>query len=289
MPSLWSPRRSRKPPRWGGRSGPYTFWWTIRRWWKLWRNMPALTGCVFPSSSKWTAGTAVAAWILGGRAALELARRIHSREGLELRGILTHAGHSYQARNAEEIRRIAGQEREVIVEFAQRLRGAGIPCPEISVGSTPTAVHAEHWQGVTEIRPGNYLFFDRYQLEIGSCRLEDCAATVLVRVLGVSPRRRQLVVDGGALAFSKDPGPTHRGGKTVYGLVRDHPQLQLVSLSQEHGVLRARGPLDPEAFPPGRPLRIIPNHACLAAALFPRYYAVEGERVVEEWVPVRGW
>ncbi|MBT8368450.1 MAG: alanine racemase, partial [Deltaproteobacteria bacterium] len=116
-------------------------------------------------------------------ASIQLARQLATSDQIEFKGILTHAGHSYHCSNPAEIKKVAGQERDVMVRFADHLKENGIACDKVSVGSTPTAVHATDWQGVTEIRPGNYVFFDKFQADIGSCNLEDVAATVLATVV----------------------------------------------------------------------------------------------------------
>ena len=223
-----------------------------------------------------------------------LAASVAASPHLDFRGILTHAGQSYRCRNAGEIRAVAASERDVMVAFAARLRGARIRVEEVSVGSTPTLSVAEDLAGVTEVRPGNYVFFDATQVAIGSCALGDVAFSVLVRVIGRYPGRRELVVDGGALALSKDPGPVHVDPACGYGVAlapdgQPLPELRVVSLSQEHGVLRSARELTRGELPIGALLRIVPNHSCLAAALFERYAVVRDGTVIAEWLPVRGW
>jgi len=223
-----------------------------------------------------------------------LAGRLAASPHIDFRGILTHAGQSYRCRGRDEIRAVAAHERDVMVVLAARLRDAGVPVEEVSIGSTPTLAVAEDLAGITEVRPGNYVFFDATQVAIGSCALEDVAFTVLVRVIGRYPRRRELLVDGGALALSKDPGPLHVVPECGFGIVLDVrgvpiEHLRVVSLSQEHGVVRSARDLRPGEFPIGSLLRVVPNHSCLAAALFDRYAVLRGADVVGEWHPVRGW
>jgi len=226
--------------------------------------------------------------------AVRVAASIGASPHLALAGILTHAGQSYHCRSRAEAAEVARHERDVMAAFAGRLRAAGISVGEISVGSTPTVTAAEDLSGVTEVRPGNYLFFDAFQAAIGSCRLDEVAFSVLATVLGAYPERRELVVNAGALALSKDPGPIHVDPSCGYGVVVDpsdqHPiaGLRVVSISQEHGVLHSDRPLEP-SWQPGSRLRILPNHACLAAACFDRYQVVRGAELVDEWRPVRGW
>jgi D-serine deaminase-like pyridoxal phosphate-dependent protein len=238
----------------------------------------------------------------GGRAgvdpthpdSLALAARLHSSELIELSGILTHAGQSYACHNLEEIRAVARHERQVMLAFADRLRQAGILIPEISIGSTPTCAVVDDLGGITEVRPGNYLLFDAFQAAIGVCSLTDVAFTVLVRVIGSYPERNQVVVDGGATALSKDPGATHVEPECGYGVVLSadgrqcFSDLRITSLSQEHGVIRCT-PAQAAALVPGTVLRIIPNHSCLAAALFDRYYLLDGEELSGIWRPTGRW
>jgi len=230
----------------------------------------------------------------GDPAAVRLAGAIHSSPDLDLAGILTHAGQSYRCGSRTEAAEVARHERDVMAAFAGRLRAASIAVTEVSVGSTPTVTAADDLSGVTEVRPGNYLFFDVFQAAIGSCRLDEVAFSVLATVIGVYPERRELVVNAGALALSKDPGPVHVDPDCGFGVAVDPtdqrpiPGLRVASISQEHGVLRSDPPLD-RRWQPGSRLRILPNHSCLAAACFDRFHVVRASEVVDEWRPVRGW
>ncbi len=229
-----------------------------------------------------------------GDAGARLAARLASSPDLDFRGILTHAGQAYRCRSAGEIRAVAAHERDVMATFAARLRAAGVRVEEVSIGSTPTMAAAEDLQGITEVRPGNYAFFDATQAAIGSCSLEEVAFSVLVAVIGVYPERREVLVDGGALALSKDPGPVHVDPECGFGIACTSagerlPGMRVAGLSQEHGVLRSDAALDAARLAIGSRLRIVPNHSCLAAALFERYAVIRGGEVVDEWRPVRGW
>lgn len=220
---------------------------------------------------------------------VQLAEQMQASGHIVFKGILTHAGHSYHCRNPEEISAIARQERDVMVEFADRLKQNGVACETISVGSTPTAIHAPGWQGVSEIRPGNYAFFDKFQADVGSCRLEEAAATVVTTVVAHYPQRNQMLIDAGALALSKDPGAVHLDDEIVYGAIPGYPLLKITGISQEHGLVACDTPIAFNNFPVGSLLQIIPNHSCLTAALFDRYHVVENNRIVDEWRPMRGW
>ena len=225
--------------------------------------------------------------------ALALAQRIVETQELELAGLLTHAGHSYDQRGAEAIALVAEQERAAVVGFAARLRAAGIEPGVVSAGSTPTATRTRSLEGVDEMRPGNYVFFDLHQSGIGSCTEDDIALTVLTTVIGSYPERRSALIDAGALAMSKDPGPSHLESHEGYGRVTaadgaaSPRPLKLTGLSQEHGKLGFGAPADAPAA--GALLRVLPNHSCLTAALHPELFLIRGEDVVGSLRPTRGW
>jgi len=226
---------------------------------------------------------------------VSLALRVARSPALEFEGILTHAGHAYRCRNRAEILAVAQQERDVTVGFALKLRREGSTVPEVSVGSTPTCSVAEDWQGVTEIRPGNYVFYDASQAAMGTCDLSDALAfTILATVIGHYPSRGEMLINAGALALSKDPGPVHVDEACGYGALftaggTPLEGLRITGLSQEHGLVSVR---DPDGFgrlPIGTVLRIVPNHSCLAAACFGSYAVLRNGAVVDEWPTARGW
>lgn len=219
-----------------------------------------------------------------------LALAIARAPRLRLRGLLTHAGHAYGARNATEIAQIAREEQGAVRRLAAALELEGLSGLVRSVGSTPTMSVAPI-EGVDEVRPGNYVFYDAFQAAIGSCRLSDCAAFVVTTVIGANESRGECLVDAGALALSKDQGPVHVDPEFGYGVVcrADGVPLaaRLVSLSQEHGIIRWRDRSVRAAI--GERLRIVPNHSCLTAALHERYHVLEAGRIEGEWRPCRGW
>jgi D-serine deaminase-like pyridoxal phosphate-dependent protein len=227
-------------------------------------------------------------------ASVELARRLARSPGIVFDGILTHAGHGYHARDRDELCRIASQERTVMVEFADRLRAAGIEVPSISIGSTPTMAVAENLDGVTEVRPGNYVFYDYMQVASGVCSLADCAVTLLATVVSHQPGADHAVIDAGALALSKDLGPHDPSRARGLGPALTpngglEPTVQVRGVSQEHGMLGGPDAADIEGrFAVGEKVRILPNHSCLTAAMFDEYVVMRDETVVDRWSIMRG-
>jgi D-serine deaminase-like pyridoxal phosphate-dependent protein len=225
--------------------------------------------------------------------AREIPRLIDDAPNLRFRGLLTHAGHSYHARSREELLRIASHERDLLKEFAERLRAEGIDAPTISVGSTPTITHVEHLDGVDEARPGNYIFFDAFQATLGSCSFDDCALTVLAAIVHRDRARRKIVLDAGAIALSKDRGPVEFDPSCGYGRVLDlegrELGLRVGSLSQEHGEVCVEDGRLLDALRVGARVRVLANHSCLSAAQHSHYHVLEAGRIVDRWEIQRGW
>lgn len=228
----------------------------------------------------------------------DISRALANSKALFFDGILTHAGHSYSAKSKEEIVRIAEQERSIVVDFAQWLRGNGITVPAISIGSTPTMTLTENLNGITEIRPGNYVFYDYTQVQLGVCSVSNCALTVLASIVSHQPGALHFITDAGSLALSKDPGPTHLHNDMGMGTLYEdyerrrlfaHLDVQIQSLSQEHGKIVVDKDFDIEGqFKIGERVRILEHHACLTAANFDRYYVVRGNEIIDRWQILRG-
>lgn len=221
-----------------------------------------------------------------------MVRRLAESQHVDFRGLLTHAGHAYRAHNRAEAFELACEERNVMTALAAQLRDLGVEVGEVSVGSTPTMRAIDDLAGISEVRPGNYVFYDAYQAAIGSCDLDEIAFSVLATVISVHPDYGHAAVDAGALALSKDPGPVHVDPACGFGLPvatddqHPLPGLRVSALTQEHGTLTGPGI---DALRPGTRLRILPNHSCLAAACFDRYHVLRGTEVLDEWRPVKGW
>ena len=218
---------------------------------------------------------------------------IAGRLGPSLAGVMTHAGHSYAGRSVADMVRIAEAERAGVVRAADRLRSVGHPAPIVSMGSSPTALHAESLAGITEVRAGVYMFGDLFQAEIGTHGIGDIALTVLTSVIGRRPG--QLLVDAGGLALSKDRSTEAAPKDYGFGLVldidgrRSYGDTIVRRAYQEHGVV-VPDPDHPLDLPIGAKLRIAPNHTCMTAAAHDRYCVVEGgDEVIAIWPRVNGW
>jgi len=232
----------------------------------------------------------------GGRAGVraddarlvEVGRRLHGSAGTRLRGVMTHAGRSYECRSPAELRAMAEQERAGAVAAAEALRSAGLPAPVVSVGSTPTALFAERLDGVTEVRAGVYMFMDRVMAALGVCAEADIAVSVLATVIGHRPDLGYLLIDAGGLALSKDRGSAGDYGRLADPVSAAPLGLAVASVNQEHGLVPAAA-ADFERLPIGASVRIHPNHACMTAAAHEFYLLVEDGEVVERWQRCNFW
>jgi D-serine deaminase-like pyridoxal phosphate-dependent protein len=226
---------------------------------------------------------------------MEIARTIHNGENMTLMGVLTHAGHSYKCKTIDQIKSVAEQERRIITNAAERLRTEGLPCPIISAGSTPTAVHAQSLDGVTEMRPGVFVFNDLKQLSVGACERNGLALSVLASVIGHNRHNGHILLDTGALALSKDISVHDEYPEVGYGEVCDADTLEPIdglvvdAVSQEHGIVPVSNPVQFNALPIGSQVRILPNHACITAAGYSHYEVLEGGTIIERWDRVNGW
>lgn len=217
--------------------------------------------------------------------------------GVVVKGVMTHAGSSYDCPTLDGVRAMAEQERLAVVIAAQRLRDAGLPCPVVSVGSTPTALFAEHLEGVTEVRAGVFVFFDLVMAGIHVCTVDELALSVLATVIGHQAEKGWTLIDAGWMAMSRDRGTAKQAVDQGYGLVCDldgRPlgDLILVGANQEHGIVAHRdGRLaDLTHLPVGTQLRVMPNHACATAAQFSHYHVIDGDRQVQQtWPRFHGW
>ena len=215
---------------------------------------------------------------------MQLCARAASLPGLEFGGLLTHAGHSRRVRAPSEVEEIGRREGELMAGAARSLRVAGLEVAEVSVGSTPTAATAGAVPGVTEVRPGTYIFNDASTAALGLPGLTDVALTVLSTVVG-HPAPDRLILDAGSKALSSDRLSANL--LQGHGWIKGYPGLSIPSLSEEHAIVA----VPPGASAPriGEKVEIVPNHVCAVVNLFDELVGVEGDRVEVVWpVAARG-
>jgi D-serine deaminase-like pyridoxal phosphate-dependent protein len=228
---------------------------------------------------------------------VDIGRLLHREKGVALGGVLTHAGGSYQCQSVDEIRAIAETERYTAVTCSEILRQNGLPCPIVSVGSTPTANFAEDLAGVTEVRAGVYMFYDLVMAGLGVCKESDIAISVLTSVIGHQKRKNWVITDAGWMALSRDRGTASQNVDQGYGTVwtlKGDPLDDLIvsATNQEHGIISDRQgrALAWDSFEIGSMVRILPNHACATAAMFDRYNVIDGStEIADVWHRVNGW
>lgn len=219
-----------------------------------------------------------------------------AESGVRVSGVMTHAGNSYDSRSLGEIQRYARQERDAVVEAAQRLGAAGLELAIVSIGSTPTVLFTEDLSGITEVRAGVFAFFDLVMAGLGVCREEDIAVSVLTTVIGHQAEKGWLIVDAGWMALSRDRGTAKQRVDQGYGVVCDlsgQPVADLIvtAANQEHGIISSRsGNFSAAlALPVGAQLQILPNHACATAAQHGGYHVLTEGRRLGYWSRIAGW
>ncbi len=212
--------------------------------------------------------------------AADFVRRVAELPGLRFKGILSHAGHAYGASSPDEVGAVARAEAQVMTGLADRVRQLGVPVEEVSVGATPTARFSAKEPGLTELRPGNYVYYDRMQVALGAANWDDCALTVLARVMTTHAER--VILDCGSKTLSTDLARGTAGvgyGVVLQAVDRAEPDDSLVieRLSEEHATVRATRP---SRLKPGDLVRVVPNHSCVVSNLMDHVWRVDGAEVM---------
>lgn len=230
--------------------------------------------------------------------AVPFAAMVAALPGLRLAGLLSHAGQSYHAASAEHLRHMAAGEAATLHALAAACRRAGVTIEELSAGATPTARFSLEQDGLTEYRPGNFVYYDRTQVGLGAATLDDCALTVLARVVS-KPAANRLVLDAGSKTLSSDgargftPAPGYgvvlaEGGRGAGSIVPVSPDdtLLIERLSEEHAVVKALSGVTP--LEPGDLVRIVPNHSCVVSNLVDVAWLVDHDAVTPLPIAARG-
>jgi D-serine deaminase-like pyridoxal phosphate-dependent protein len=214
------------------------------------------------------------------RRAAETVARVAELPGLTLRGLLSHAGHGYGATSEEEASLIASSEARLLTDLRGAIEQLGPSIEEISVGATPTARYSVQQPGVTEMRPGNYIYYDRTQVGLGSATWDDCALTVLARVVS-TPAPDRLILDSGSKTLTNDLARGFSGACAGYGVVfealdstQPNSALVIERLSEEHATVRILGGATP--LRTGDLVRVVPNHSCVVSNLVDAVWLVTG-------------
>jgi D-serine deaminase-like pyridoxal phosphate-dependent protein len=214
--------------------------------------------------------------------ALALAARVNAVRGLELAGVAFYPGHVREPVERQDA--ALGQLANALDHALSRFRAAGLSVPAVSGGSTPTLWRTHELPGVTEFRPGTYVYNDRTTAAIGACAWEDCALTVLATVVSTAVPG-QAVIDAGTKSLGREPvrGADGEG----FGQLLEHPDVVVARMSEEHGVLD----LSRSAWRPvvGERVRVVPNHVCIVVHLNDLVYGVRADMVETSWpVAARG-
>lgn len=207
----------------------------------------------------------------------DLARLVDTLPGLRLRGVCIHEGNVYVEPDPECRAQLARGQVERMLAIARDLASCGHNMEIVSCGSTPGARFTLEVDGITEIRPGNYVFYDTMQVALGTTDLEHCALSVITTVVS-HQEPGKAVIDAGAKALALDKG--FGIAAEGHGIVRDHPGITVERLSEEHGWLTLG---EGETVGIGDRLDVIPNHACVVTNLFNELAVTNGDTIVDRW------
>lgn len=217
-------------------------------------------------------------------ALLQLAQSLKPLIGIRVTGVMEFAGHSYDAQTDEERLEIAAHEAAVAAHSAETLSSLGFPIETVSGGSTPVSRFASRMKGLTEIRPGTYVFGDLTQVKAGALSIEQCSLTVLATVIS-RPAPDRAVIDAGTKVFTMDGEESAIG--TGRGFVVGHPDITVSWFNEEHGVLTL--PPSEQGLRVGDKLEIIPVHCCAVVNMLDELHVTEDNQVQEVWpITARG-
>jgi D-serine deaminase-like pyridoxal phosphate-dependent protein len=217
-----------------------------------------------------------------GEPLLDLGRQVSRLPWVQLRGITFYPGHIKNT--GEESEQQLDELSSLVEEMTSDWKKAGLPLEIVSGGSTPALFSSHRIKGLTEIRPGTYIFNDRNTWRMGACAVTDCAASIITTVVSTA-RPKQMIIDGGSKTFSSDR--LAGSNEVSFGYVVDAPTATFTKMNEEHGFVDLRNVK--KEFAVGDRVRIIPNHICVAMNLHEQVYGVRGDEVVETWkVAARG-
>ena len=221
--------------------------------------------------------------------AVAMIRGVAGLPGLRFTGLLSHAGHAYHAQSEAELCRMAADEATTIADLVARCRREGVPIEEVSAGATPPARFSLQQEGFTEFRPGNYVYFDRTQVALGAATIDDCALTVMARVVS-KPAADRIIFDSGSKTLTNDGArgftPAPGFGVVLRNDGTPDEGLLIERLSEEHATVKALS--GSTALEPGDLVRIVPNHSCVVSNLVDQVWLVDGAAVAPMPIAARG-
>ncbi len=216
-----------------------------------------------------------------GEEVLKLAREIEAQPGLKFGGLMFYSGHIHP--DFDGTRRRLERLRDELMRQLELFRREGLSVPRVTGGNTPAAYYSHEVEGLTEIRPGTYIFNDRNTVSWKACQWHDCAAFLWVTVVSTAVPG-QAIIDGGSKTFTSDPLITGPGGG--HGFLPDYPEAEFARMNEEHGYLKQGGA---ESLELGQKVAVIPNHICVAVNLHDQVWGMRRGEIVEEWeVAARG-
>lgn len=220
--------------------------------------------------------------VQAGEAAVALAKKVGSLPGLKFRGLMTYFGNVWGPREdrAREARSAAVEVAKTRAAFEE----ARLPVEIVSGGSTPSAEFAGEIPGLTEIRPGTYVYNDLNTYYQGACRLEDCAARVVTTIVSTAVPGKA-IIDAGSKTLSSDA--LRSGTKSSYGMIVEVPDVEITKLNEEHGHVDLAQSKHP--FRVGEVVTVIPNHVCTCVNMHDEVFLLRGGEVVGSWrIAARG-
>jgi len=219
---------------------------------------------------------------------LALAETIRKSNHLQLKGLVTHAGHSYRYKGKDQIQDIYDQSITILKNIQTKLMNKGFNSIQISVGDTPTARLVDNYLSIDELRPGNFLFYDVQQYQADVCNLDEIAVALACPVVAFHPAQNEIVVYGGAIHLSKDshkwntnePGFGLIALQNKSGMGWNDTKVfgYLRSLSQEHGVGVFPDGI-PDSVKPGSIVYVLPAHSCLTVQAMGQFINLDGETI----------
>jgi len=207
---------------------------------------------------------------------LKIYREIEKYPNIIFEGVFTHGGQVYSSKNKEQREEFSYNEANEVLKAKKILEENNIKCETVSIGSTPSAFIGGKIDGITEIRPGNYVFYDYKQVKLGVTKLDRVSLFVISQVIS-RPEKDRVLIDAGSKALSLDY--ILEGDEKVYGYILEHPNAKIYNLSEEHGWVRIN---EDSKIKIGEKITIIPVHSCLVINNFDCFYFIKESEIIEK-------